>query len=257
MYRLVGDGVTDNTDAFRQMFASPGRSIQIHEGDYVTGPFTIPGNTLLVLDPGVTIRDSGQLGAEERVMSIRGDDVHIVGYGARVIANRADYTTGEQRHGVFIWSVHRVVIEGLESSGHGGDGFYIGGLSGNPSTDITIQGCRADNNRRQGISITSARRVYVADCELMNTNGTAPEFGVDLEPNEPVDVLDHIVLLRPQTMFNQGGGIMIALDKLNSTSEPVDIVVIDHKSEGEQPALYAPTVAGITPRILYNRVDAQ
>lgn len=237
-YGLVGDGETDNTAVFRSLLLGGNRTIHVPPGDYVTDKLEFEANTVLALEPGVTIRDAGRLGKLDRLLNIRTHDVRITGFGARVIADRARYQTDEWRHGVYIYGASRVLIQGLESSSHGGDGFYIGGPAGHPSTDVQIRGCRADNNRRQGLSITSGRRVQIVDCEFTNTSGTAPSFGIDLEPNADYDTLDHIIILRAQTASNAGGGIMIELSRLVPTSTPVDITIIDHNSDAERLNLF-------------------
>jgi hypothetical protein len=253
-YGLVGDGRTDNTVMLQSLLAEPNRRVTIPPGDYVTGALTIPSNTILVLQPGVTLRDSGRLGEHQRLINILGENVRITGRGARVIADRGAYTTGEQRHGIFIYGAQHVLIEWLESSSHGGDGFYIGGDVGSPASDIVIKGCRADGNRRQGLSITSARRVWVIDCEFTQTQGTLPEFGIDIEPDLPGEVLDKLRLIRPRTWANRGGGIQIGLHDLRPTSEPVDIVVVDHWSLDESPRvhLHLDDSGQIPGRVLYD-----
>ncbi|MGH8177794.1 MAG: right-handed parallel beta-helix repeat-containing protein, partial [Steroidobacter sp.] len=252
-FGLLGDGVTDNTAAFTRVLSTGNRTIHVPAGDYVTGKLVIPSNTILMLAPGVIIRDSGLLAKHDRLINIIGHNVHIQGLGASVVSRRSDYTTDEWRHGVHIFGASRVVIEGLESSNHGGDGFYIGGPAGNPSTDIYLKGCRADNNRRQGLSITSARRVRIIDCEFMNTNGTAPQFGVDLEPNDPVDFLDDIVLLRPYTRTNQGGGILICLNGLDASSYPVNVSIVEHASVTEAPNLQTLAPPEVKATLRYSR----
>lgn len=250
-YGLNGDGVTDNTSLFQALLGNGNRTIHVTPGDYVTGSLNIPANTILKLDPGVIIRDSGQLTDAQRLINIRSENVRIEGPGATVIANRADYTSGEQRHGVFIFGAKNVVIDGLQSMSHGGDGFYIGGPPGSPSTDITLRACTADNNRRQGLSITSARRVLVVDGEFKNTNGTAPEFGIDLEPNAPVDYMDEITILRPHTAGNNGGGIMVYLEKLDTTSYPARISIIQHSSTDEPRNLRSSVPEQVDAIVLY------
>jgi hypothetical protein len=233
---LVGDGITDNTDAFRRLLQGGRRTIHIAAGNYVTGSLIIPGNTVLLLDRGVTLRDSGHLGPDDRLLNIFEDNVFIKGGGARVIADRSTYTTGEQRHGVCILGASNVVIDGLESSGHGGDGFFIGTPAGKPPPrNIALAHCLASNNRRQGLSITSGRRIFVADCTFQYTKGTAPQFGIDVEPDDPTNALDHIVILRPTTIGNNSGGIALWLDALKGTNT-VDIQVLDHISKDEAPA---------------------
>jgi hypothetical protein len=251
-YGLVGDAVTDNTEALRKLLGDGNRTIHIAAGDYVTGSLRIPGNTVLLLDRGVTLRDSGHLGPNDRLINIVEDDVLMRGPGARIIANRQDYTTGEQRHGVMIYGASNVVIDGVESSGHGGDGFYIGSPAGKtPPHDIVLSHCLASNNRRQGLSITSGKQVVVADCTFQYTKGTAPQFGVDLEPDEPREALDHIVLLRPTTRGNHSGGISLYLDALNGTDTPVDIQVLGHVSQDEPLAFKAHGKSGPAWRLEY------
>lgn len=209
-------------------------TIRVPAGDYTIGRTEIGPNTVLMLQPGVTLRDSGQLTAVQQLLSIRGENVRIVGHGARVIAKRSDYTSGEFRHGVLIFGARNISIEGLESSGHGGDGYYIGGPSGFPAEDISIIGCAADNNRRQGMSIVNAARVFIADCEFSGTAGARPEFGIDLEPNSPMDVLHDIAIVRPQTTSNRGGGITIGLSAFGPGARASTIDIYEHTSVGEQ-----------------------
>lgn len=248
---LVGDGVTDNTAAFQHLLDGGNRTINVAAGDYVIGKLEFSANTVLVLEPGVVLRDSGRLQTHDRLLNIRVDNVRISGLGARVVAARSHYTTGEYRHGVYIFGAHHVLVEGLQSAGHGGDGFYIGGPPDKPSTDVRLKGCGADNNRRQGLSVTNARRVQIIDCEFMDTNGTDPEFGIDLEPNYPVDFIDELVLVRPRTGGNRGGGLMIHLNRLDSTSAPVDIIVIEHVSEDEPIRLRVDSPAGVAAAVHY------
>jgi hypothetical protein len=232
-FGAIGDGLTLNTRAFQEALGTGGRTVIVEPGDYVTSQLRIPSNTILILQAGVTLRDAGLLQEGQRLINIFSENVRIEGLGARVIADRSDYTTGEQRHGIFIFGARNVAITGLESSGHGGDGFYIGDYA----SDIVITGCLADDNRRQGLSITSASRVYVADCEFSNTRGTAPEFGIDLEPNNARDLMRDIIIVRPQTIRNNGGGILIILDKYDAGSQPATITIVDHASQRERDVL--------------------
>jgi hypothetical protein len=254
-YGAVGDGMTDNTEVFRRVLAGGNRTIQIPTGDYVSDSLFFDANTILILEPGVVIRDAGRLGPQEKLLNIRTHDVRITGFGARVVADRAAYTSGEWRHGVQIYGAQRVMIEGLESSSHGGDGFYIGGPEGMPSSDVVLKGCRADDNRRQGLSVTNARRVRIVDCEFARSNGTSPQFGVDLEPNRPDDMLDSIDFLRVFTRENRGGGILINLERLNATSAAVDITIVDHSSEHEAPRLLTGIPASVAGSVRYRRMD--
>ena len=233
---LVGDGKTDNTVALQALLGSGNRTIHIPAGDYVTGKLEIPSNTALMLDNGVVLRDSGHLGPEDRLINIESTNVYISGYGAEVLGDRDIYPPGEQRHGVFIYDANNVVIDGLQSSNNAGDGFVIDGDASQASQNILLNACLASNNRRQGLSIVSARDVYVVNCQFQYTQGTAPQRGIDLEPDYSTQFLDHIEILQPLTLANEGGGISIYLENLNANSYPIDIEILDHQSESESPA---------------------
>lgn len=232
---LVGDGKTDNTAVLLNLLGNGNRTIHIPAGDYVIGKLYIPSNTVLILDSGTILQDSGQLGPEDRLINIESTNVYISGYGAKVLGNRNAYSSGEQRHGVCLSGANNVVIDGLESSNNAGDGFYIGGGPNPPSQNIVLNACLASNNKRQGLSIIDARNLYVVNCQFQYTQGTAPELGIDLEPDLPTQYLDHIKILQAFTLANHGGGIGIYLENLNANSYPVDIEILDHRSDSEWP----------------------
>ena len=224
-YGLIGDGVKDNTSAFAKMFAAGGQALFLRRGSYITGKFSIPSNTILYLDPGVRIIDSGVLGVNDRFVNIVGvDAIHIVGWGAKIEMNRVDYGSGEQRHAINIRTATNVLIEGVQISGSGGDGIYIGSTSG-PCVNVCINSCISDNNRRQGCSIVSGKRIRLINSEFTNTNGTAPAAGIDVEPNSSSDSLEDIKIIACRCVGNEGSGIEIFLSAWNSSSNYVDLEV--------------------------------
>lgn len=250
---LVGDGRTDNTAALRRLLGDGNRTIHIPAGDYVTGQLTIPKNTVLLLDPGVILRDSGKLGSHDRLINILNDNVYIRGRGAEVVADRRSYPGGEQRHGVFIFGASNVVIDGLISNGNSGDGFYIGGPAGKPARHIVLENCKADNNRRDGLSITSGRDINVVNCVFSHSHGTAPQFGVDVEPNLPKDPLDGIRLIGVRTEDNYGGGISVSFGPAYAPVGGVHIALIDHTSIGEGRSYFPFGTKRVAGSITYTR----
>lgn len=252
-FGLVGDGHTDNTQAFRALLGRGNRTIRITAGTYVTRRLDIPGNTVLLLDPGVVIQDSGRLGPHDRLINILHDNVYVRGIGAKVLSNRGFYHGGEQRHGVFIQSVSNVVIDGLESSDNGGDGFYIGGGAGAPpARNITLENCSAYRNRRNGLSIVAGINITVRNCTFAYTRGTAPQFGVDIEPDVPHDPLTNIRLINVRTIANASGGIAIYLGPAYAPIKPISIDIVDHESAGESPPYEAIGIARVRGEIVSN-----
>ena len=55
-----------------------------------------------------------------------------------------------------------------------------------------------------------------------------------LEPNHPDDSLAGILFLDVQTSGNKGGGFLLYLDNLNSTSAPIDVTIDNYVSGREQ-----------------------
>jgi len=227
---IANDGVPD-TPAFIAAMSGGGRTVNVPVGEYLVGKFEIPSNTTLQLETGTVLRDTGLLLATEPLITIRSENVRINTFGAAVLANRATYTTGEFRHGVFIFGARNVTITGLESSQHGGDGFYIGG----GSVGVNISSCRGTNNRRQGMSIVSVRDLKVTSCIFNETAGTRPSLGIDIEPNNNADILQNIEIRSVRTIHNAGGGISVGLSAFTAAAAPVSITIIDHTSTNESP----------------------
>jgi hypothetical protein len=88
--------------------------------------------------------------------------------------------TGQHGFGLQIIGSNRIYSEGTIFKNCWGDGIYIGTAK---STNIKLCSVIADNNRRQGVSITWADTVTIRNSIFRNTNGTEPCAGIDIEPN--------------------------------------------------------------------------
>jgi parallel beta-helix repeat protein len=93
-----------------------------------------------------------------------------------------------------------------------GDGFYISDSSAN----VTVCNAVADNNRRQGLTVTSANGVVIENSTFQNTNGTYPSSGIDIEPNNG-ETINNIQILNSKFAGNWGSGIQ---SSYNSGSNP-------------------------------------
>jgi hypothetical protein len=96
-----------------------------------------------------------------------------------------------------------------------------------PNRDIVIRGVDFNGNHRQGISVISAENLLIDHCLLRNTAGTAPQAGIDFEPNDPSDVLINCVVKNCIASANAGTGYQICSQSLASRSKPVSIVLED------------------------------
>ena len=79
-YNIVGDGITDNTKAFKDLAekvgADGGGTIYLPTGNYVTGSICLESNTTLFISPGATI-----LGSEKKENYLSLKDKNLGDYG--------------------------------------------------------------------------------------------------------------------------------------------------------------------------------
>lgn len=229
---------TDDTDAFvAALTAAVGGTLVVPAIELTLRPVMVPSNVRVELTAGTVLKAKSGFGPNDRLLNItNASNVTIVGNGATVRMSKSEYKEGEQRHGVFIFGSSDVQIHDLVSRDSGGDGFYIGrsGKPGTHSRRVLLNNCRAVNNRRQGLSIVSGEDIEVRGGIYESTGGTAPQYGVDVEPNNGDDVIRNIRLLGVRTRNNQGGGLYIALQgAANRPNVSVSVEVIDFTSEND------------------------
>lgn len=255
---LIGDGIRDETATLRQLLASGNRIVLIPEGDYLVEQLRVEASTVLMLAPGVVIRDAGRLPAGQALIEIAADNVSIIGAGARIVGAAAGYDTDvATRAGVAVRGARNVLIEGLESSGHDGSGFLIGDALGRPAADVTLRGCAANDNSHSGVAITSARRVRIVDCELARTTAQTQGWGLYLDRDSPASVLDDIIVARIHTRANLNGGIMIDMPDFGPAVEPTTVTIVEHLSEQEPKALLTALASEAPANLRYSQAQPQ
>jgi hypothetical protein len=158
------------------------------------------------------------------------DVVRIMGPGAVLRLRKAEYTTGEYRHCIEILGATNVKLSGISCNDSGGDGLYIGAGKQGPSRNIKAEDALFVNNRRQGMSITSATGVHIQRCHFVATKGTPGETGIDIEPNGSDSYVQDIHIEDSATDGNNGNGISFELGNLTAASPRVDITVLRHHS---------------------------
>lgn len=213
--------------------AGNGQILEIPAGNYNINPLSFPNNANVFVDAGVTVTANSGYADGVRMLNIFSSNVTITGAGAAVSVfhmRKSEYTSGEQRHCMYIVGASNVTISGISCNDSGGDGLYLAG-----STNVTVQDCIFNNNRRQGSSITGGvNHVYYLRDHFTNTNGTAPQTGIDIEPNGAGDFLLDVNIQDSYTDGNAGDGLMVATWQMNSTSKPISVTVLRHHSTGNQ-----------------------
>jgi hypothetical protein len=240
-----GDGRFDSTAALQAALNIAGKVV-IPDGDYFVSPskqdwyhdaLVLSSNTELVFGPKARLflaSNSYQNAGILQLNQISNVKIH----GGILIGDRDTHSgsSGEFGFGVNIHGGKNINIENLTSNNNWGDGLYIGstGLHGSTPDTIEIINFKADNNRRQGISLTSGKNIRIVNAIITNTNGTMPQSGIDLEPNFHTDKLSNIKISNLKTSNNAGFGIIVSPGQLTSESVPVDIIIENHHSTGDR-----------------------
>ena len=216
-------------------------------GDWIVEPVFLRSNQEVVLEEGVVVR--ALKGAYKKrndcLFTARGvSNVVLRGCGVArtrrgaslptLRMERDDYTDrkayqfSEWRHTLNILNSANVRVSDLAFRYSGGDGIYVG----RNSTDVDIRRVDCRDHYRQGISITGAHNLTIADSRFMATKGTPPQCGIDFEPNKPLDRLSDCVVENCEFDGNASSGILFHLTCLDETSEPISITLKNCQSRG-------------------------
>jgi PKD repeat protein len=224
----------DATDALEAALRSGNSYVVVDKqsSDWIIRPLTLFDlrDITIIFEKGVTLRaKSGAFGNTNSQLFklVRARNVTIEGYGATFKMNKNEYTSGEHRHALSINGGRNITVRGLTFRDSGGDGIAITGTGGggNYSQDITIEDVVSTNNRRLGMGIISAQNVWVRNSEFSRSNGTLPEAGVDLEPNNSSERLVNINFINCKFSDNDNMGFFVSTGKMTSSSTPISVKV--------------------------------
>ncbi|MBL8179552.1 MAG: right-handed parallel beta-helix repeat-containing protein [Bryobacterales bacterium] len=229
-----GFSTEDSTAALQAAIDSGAKRVIVpYMGEpWIVTPIRLRGNQELYLEPGVVIlaKKGAFHGGGDSLLTASGvDNLTIRGYGASLRMRKADYqkppyTKAEWRMGLALRGVKNVRVEGLRSESSGGDGFYIDGNGTRGwSEDVVFKDCEAHDNHRQGMSVISAVNLTVEHCRFSKTGGTAPEAGLDLEPDTETQRLQNVLVRNSVFEQNSGDGVLVYLRPLSAKSAPVSI----------------------------------
>ena len=224
----------DATAAFEAAIKSGSSYVVIDKqsSDWVIRPtrFFDLQNMTIVFEPGVVLRAKPWAFREGNRLfeMVRAENVTVEGSGATFKMNKSEYTSGEQRHAFSINNCNDITVRGLTIRDSGGAGIMIyGGGNSAYSKNITVENVKSLNNRRDGITITSAENVWVRNSEFSKSSGTMPQAGVVLESDNPTDRLVNINFANCKFSDNNNAGIHLSTRKLNGGSLPLSVKVLD------------------------------
>lgn len=235
--------------------------------DIYAGGIELEGDMTLELSDGAVV----QMAPNDRwnycVISVQSNS-NVTIRGGEVIGDRDQHDYGDpepkghdEGHGICVWTaVDRVLVEDIELHQLTGDGVLIVGTQGSdeaeeaPSTNITIRNSDIHHNRRQGISIVGARNVVIEGNRIHHIEGTAPQFGVDIEGAGRRDQDIHIVR---NIFHHNAGGDLVTSSGHNVWFEENTLSQCQVNEAGEyDPALACDLDAQIDgPIILWKETD--
>jgi hypothetical protein len=198
-YGAFGDGTHDDTAAIQKTInslPSTGGTVFVPAGTYLIDALksvNLRSLMHLKLDPGAKLvaKANGQ-NISAVVSAVKVNDVEIS--GGQIVGERDKHlgTEGEGGHCIRIKGSQRVTIRDIRCSRGWGDGISVGPVANYQSRftyskDVAVANVVCTGNRRNGLSIGNVIGMKVYDSEFSDTNGTAPQCGIDVEPDKDID----------------------------------------------------------------------
>lgn len=236
----LGDGTHDDTRAFQKAIdalPADGGTVDVPAGDYLIDALVsvkLRSRMHLALAPGARLMAKPNDAERAYVITAQHlQDVEIS--GGRLIGERGAHrgTTGEWGHGIAIRGCERVTIRDIHVSHCWGDGISIGSTkhAGGilPSNDVVIERVQCVGNRRQGLTIGRSRRVRVYDSHFLDTGGTLPGAGIDVEP-DPGEIARDVLIARCVMRNNEGPGVVLYKHVFDATVR--DCLIESNRAHG-------------------------
>ena len=196
----------------------------------ITSPITINGNNAslkLINNPcaiynGILIENTNNVNIND--LNIIGDrDTHTTTY-------LVDNYEGEWGHCLKTTNSSNILFNNINATKAWGDGLSVGYGSNN----VIINNCISDNSRRNGLTISSSENINVNNSKFINTQGVAPQAGVDIEPDVEDDIkLNNILLENCYSYNNSGCGFEVNTSSFGKieTNETINVTFKNCKSE--------------------------
>lgn len=196
--------------------AAGGGIVFVPRGTWVVDADKNSGNSIVLLD-NVTLwltagsvlqATANALDVSAVVYASGRSNVAVLGTGT-IDGNRAAHVGSTGEHGMCLWlqGCAGVKVRDVRLINGWGDGLYLGDNSTTPNTNVDIADVVADGNRRNGFSIVGVKGGVISRCWGINTSGTSPQSGFDLEPDnagnvDGVTVSDCVSLDNTGAAFN-------------------------------------------------------
>ncbi len=207
---VPGDGIDDATafeDAIKEASANAANgginTVYVPAGTYDIRPgdanndgepgICLKSNVNLVMDNKAVLKAMGSSYGSYCVISAKNAQ-NITITGGKIAGERSRHkgSGGEAGHGIALYGTSNVTISNMVVSANWGDGIYLGTQKVRQPDDsqksvgckeIDIINCEIYENRRSNISVVDADDLLVNNCLIYDAHGTAPQCGINIEPN--------------------------------------------------------------------------
>jgi parallel beta-helix repeat protein len=212
----TGNGVTDDTAAIQAAInqaAGTGGTVLIPNGTYMINAVTslsLMSNMTLSLSAGAILKAIPNNQDNYSIILIQNaSNVNVIGGTVQGDRDQHLTVTGEYGMGIEILASNTVTLQGITSKNNWGDGFYFGQNSSN----ITACSVTANNNRRNGATLTFVNGVVIENSMFIDSNGLANDSGIDIEPN-PGQTVNNVQILNSEFQNNWYAGIQASFPSL-------------------------------------------
>ena len=171
----------------------------------------------VTLAPGVVLEAARgyYLGSNANLVVVQhSSNITLVGAGQNTLrmwqgdyANASLYNHSEWRHGIRISDSQAVRLRNLRIEDTGGDGVDISGVT----SDVSLVDIVTDRAFRNGVSVTGVDGLLIANSSLLNSAGTPPMGGIDLEPATERMKVNNVTLRNVTVAGNQQIQVSLSL----------------------------------------------
>ncbi len=207
--------------------------IRLPAGHYLIGKYgndiyqagiTLDNNVAFLLDENAIIEMAPNNKWNYCAIAVR-NKAHVVISGGTILGDRDNHiytpradgaTTHDEGHLICIEGESQfVTVENVILGKANGDGILmVGNKKGEYQNlkNITIRKNNFSDNRRQGISLVGSTGVLIEFNEIHHTNGTSPQFGIDIEG---AGRTNENIIIRDNYFHNNRGGDVVNTDGRN------------------------------------------
>lgn len=154
-------------------------------------------------------------------------------YFPNIQGDRYDHIdkSGEWGMGISIRGTKNILIYGAKVEKCWGDGIYLGispVTNSAINNNVTIKKSFVNDNRRNGMSIISAQNLIVDNFLAANTYGTAPNAGIDIEPDHNTDIIRNLYFKDIVSYNNASHGFLFVLGNLYGKKNDIGKITLNN-----------------------------